>query len=350
MDHRTALSRRFAMTLLAFVALLAIETRSRAELIYDNSSNNQKVFLTLPREFGDEITFAGSARTLTAMAFDVFGETNISFGVRARFRIYSNNGPLPAPPAPQIHPPGDLLYQSPDIPLRAGLQTIRIADLEIPVPGTITWTVEFINGSTEFGKRAGLQVYHPPVVGSSFKDYWVRDSDGFHTYILDEAPASFAARFEALPDPPTVLRTARSLDGVITLQVTGPIGTRQVIEVSSNLRDWEVLGEVSLASTSSATLIDTGATNQPARFYRARSLPAPSSGAVFLSDLSRNDAGVAQMDVVGPVGTTVAIDRSTNLLEWTEIATMELTEAIMRFEDPAAATLPIAFYRLRKIE
>src|SRR5690606_3096816 len=132
-------------------------------------------------------------------------------------------------------------------PIRPGVQPIRIEDLSIPLPESLTWTVQFFGTGTDAGQRAGLQVYHPPRIGRSFTDYWARDPEGFQLYVLSGTPVSFAARFEAGPDPEVRLTLSRT-NGATRLGVTGPLGSEQIIQVSHDLRTWRTLDVVRLAT------------------------------------------------------------------------------------------------------
>ena len=242
-----------------------------AETIYDNAANALDQYVSLPGEFGDEIQFAGSARTVVSLEFEVVGETNIPPVATVRFRLYLNDGPLPPPTEPQFPTPGTVLYESEEIPVHAGVQPVRILDLQVEVPESVIWTAEFLHVGPVNGESAGMRVYHPPVIGRSFRDYWVRDASGFHLYLLDSgAPASFAARFEALPDPPTRLAPSIGSAGNAVIEVSGPIGSTQVLETSSDLTNWVALQSVTLTTNSVATLVDPGPSAGPARYYRTR--------------------------------------------------------------------------------
>src|SRR5690606_23715425 len=113
------------------------------------------------------------------------------------------------------------------------------------------------------------------------KDYWVREPERFQLYILEGVDVSFAARLEAQPDPPTEVSPMVETNGMPTLQITGPIGSDQLIEVSQDLSSWRVLGVVSLARTATNTFVDTETPAGTTRYYRARSSPYPGSTVVL---------------------------------------------------------------------
>jgi hypothetical protein len=319
-----------------------------AELVYDNSANSLNIFLSRQEEYGDEVNLAGTARTLTVLEFQVVGETNLPAGATVVFRFYLNNGPFPPPPDPRIRPPGDLLYQSAAIPIRAGVQPIRIEDVLIPVPPRVsaTWTVQFSGTGTQAGERAGLQVYHPPVVGSSFKDYWVRDADRFRLYVLDENNgASFAARFEAEPDPPTRVIPVSATDGMSTLRIEGPIGSDQLVEVSRDLRSWRVVGVVTLATNAAGIFMDAEAATGMARYYRARSSPYPGS-TVWLKGIRREADGSAVLTLVGPANSQHLLEVSTDGNAWSPQDIIQFSTTTAEYTDPGAKDgAALRFYR-----
>lgn len=272
--------RRRSVTVLAcFLFMALVKQKGGAEIIYDNSTNLQNQFITVPGEFGDEIAFGGSARVLSVIAFEVVGEANLGALARVRFRIYQNNGPIPPPPEPQFPSPGELLYQSNEITVRPGVQPIRIQDLAVAVPDRVTWTVEFFGTGPQVGQRAGLRLFHPAVIGRSFVDYWVRQPSGFRLYLLESgAPASFAAHFEALPDPPVLLRSLPPTNAVPRLQLAGPIGTRHVIETTGDLITWRDLGPANLLTNAVRIFDDPEGFGTAPKFYRARRIVTPPGG------------------------------------------------------------------------
>lgn len=336
--------------LLFFAAALGLVTApTRAELIYDNSGTSLNTFVSRLEEFGDEIDFAGSARTITEMTFQVFGERDLPAGASARFRLYRLNGPILRPPFPAVPSPGEMVYQSPSIPIQPGAQPIRITDLAIDIPSRTVWTVEFQGTTASNGERAGLQVYHPPLVGRSFRDYWVRDTAGFTLFVLDGGvPANFAARFLAQPDPAVEFTTSLNPSGQTVLRVTGPIGSDQIVEVSQDLGNWRALALVSLATNSVATLTDPETPSPSTRYYRTRPSPHPGQ-TVLIQSIRRATNGAATLTLTGPRGSETFLEASADRLNWTTLGLVRFTETTAVYTDPApAATGAIRFYRTRR--
>lgn len=317
--------------------------RARAELVYDNSVNDLNVFLTEATEFGDEVDFAGTARTLSSLAFSVFGERDLPAGVRARFRIYRNDGEIPPKPEPQFRPPGTLLYQSDDIPVRTGLQNIRIVDLAIPVPNKVTWTVEFLGMGPQTGERAGLLVYHPPVVGRSFKDYWYRETTGFRLHVLiSGVAASFAAQFEALPDPAVSLSAQPGPGGVTVVTVNGPIGSEQVIESSPDQNTWRAVGIVNLSTNTAGTFRDQSGGSATA-YYRATRSPYPGN-TVIIRDVRRTSPDATTLTLVGHQGTEHLLEASTDHQNWSLLDVIRFTDSTLTYTNRSDAATT-RFYR-----
>jgi len=200
---------------LSVASALMIGVSASAATIYDNSVNDLSTrFNPGATEVGDEIILAGSQRMLTSFSFEFFalnnGTTNGSFAdqIQARVRFYQNNGPL----FNGYATPGTNFYDSGFFTL--GLPTDRSvavfsAGLDFPVQGLVmpvvsnfTWSVQFRGGS--IGDSAGVDIYGPPVVGQGLKDYW-EFSGGTWTLKTNNVAMNFAAKFDAVPEPSTVV-------------------------------------------------------------------------------------------------------------------------------------------------
>ena len=99
--------------------------------------------------------------------------------------------------------PNTQVYESGFIDLSPGFETHDLTGLAIALPPGVdhlTWTAEF--AGIDPGEQVGLTVYHPPVVGSSFTDFWEKDGSTWETFLFtDGTPASFGAQvFAKVPD------------------------------------------------------------------------------------------------------------------------------------------------------
>ena len=327
--------------LLAVLSLLLAAPLGHAELIYDNSANDLRAFLTRTEEFGDEVIFAGSARTVTAMSFQVFGEPALPPNAKVVFRLYRNGGP--PRPGSQAPTPSELLYQSEQIDVRRGVQVIRILDLQVNVPSTVTWSVAFVGTGTQAGTRAGLQIYHPPVIGRSFRDYWVREPDGWRLYAQAGSSFSFAATFEALPDPEVRITTSAAAGGRTLLTLTGPIGSEQVVEASADTIHWRTVGLVSLATNSTGTLLAPPDASAAGYTYRARPSPNPGN-TVLLQSIQRGPSGSTTVTFAGPPGSEHFLEVSGDQRRWTPVDILRFSSTNATYIDTAAAP-GARFYR-----
>jgi hypothetical protein len=201
-------------TLRAFLAgaLLSSLPLTAAEIVYDNSVNDLAFNLDPgAQEIGDEIFLDGTARWLSEFTFEYWGdntlsETEFAGPVEARIRFYLNDGP-PLDDVPDSSTPSTVFFDSGTFAIdptpRATLtftdfQTDVVLPLTVDLPDSFTWTVEFTGlGVTD---TAGVTIYSPPVIGTSFDDYWVNES-GTWTLQTNVVAIDFAAQFSAVPEP-----------------------------------------------------------------------------------------------------------------------------------------------------
>lgn len=169
-----------------------------ASTIYDNSDparylSNFFAPASSSTEFGDEVTFAGTDRVVTDFKVEYFNDNIASLaGKSVTLRLYSSAGNQTAP--------GALLYSATE-PLGAtGFNTITVSGLSLAVPDNVTWTVQF--GGLAGGDSAGLPLYDPPTIGSSFDDFWQNSGSGFSLFRFPggDPNANFAAQFNAVPE------------------------------------------------------------------------------------------------------------------------------------------------------
>jgi len=200
------------------LAALAVVLGAKADVVYDNSTTYQGMFLASTNEYGDEISLAGTARMVTAFLFEYFGDFTPQGDEMVRFRMYAQDGD-PYPVYPKYLEPGSMLYDSGYMPITTNVNTIRLFMTRIQVPNTLTYTVEFAGLSQTPGDRAGLMFYDPPTVGAelppyqgkpvigSYADFWqkVGGKWDLFSYPSPHPPANFGARVMAIvPEPSTV--------------------------------------------------------------------------------------------------------------------------------------------------
>jgi hypothetical protein len=207
------------ITSLAFLsATLLGSSAGYASIVYDNSTTdlNRSYFPGNGIEFGDEIFLSGSDRTITDFRFETFLSNNSDGNETGTLVLRLNDGPLLSPGR---NAPGTAIYTSAPFDLTTGRGTVVATGLSIDVPSTVdhfTWSV-VLNG-VDAGEQAGLMLYNPPTVGSSFDDFWQNASGTWNTFLVDggATPANFAARITAVPEPSTI-----TLGAVGTLALLG---------------------------------------------------------------------------------------------------------------------------------
>ena len=213
---RINLSKVFSLFAVFFLPAVLPFAASAASIVYDNTAvpatdgSGNQLYYSSSSEFGDEITLdpTSTARTMNSLTFYYFYD-GTSPG-SATLRLYDNSGVGGAP--------GTLLDTSPvaslPVPATAGHQGSLTWDLsgavpQVTVPNTFTWTIQF----SGLSGTAGLLVYGPPTVGSSFNDFWENTAGTWNTRLINggAAPGDFAARVTAVPEPGTLALGAMGL-------------------------------------------------------------------------------------------------------------------------------------------
>ena len=98
--------------------------------------------------------------------------------------------------------PGTLLFTSDPITLSEGYKTYQVDGINVELPDTVTWTVEFtgVTGNElNVGNRAALVLSGTDVVGSSYDDFWQKDASGWMLYQTGSSTETddFAAKLYA---------------------------------------------------------------------------------------------------------------------------------------------------------
>ena len=176
-------------------------------IVYDNPSSGAtppQYFPPTPTlEFGDEITLTTNNTTdriLSQFDFEYYFSGLSVTAQTVTVRLYDNTG---VGNSPSTTP----LYTSDPIPLSTGANgystqpiLIDTALRTITLPEDFTWTVQFSNLAA--GETAGLLLHSPPSVGTSFNQFWQRDSAGAWISMQSGIGVNdFAARVTAVPEP-----------------------------------------------------------------------------------------------------------------------------------------------------
>jgi hypothetical protein len=180
-------------------------------------------------EIGDEIDLApGTSRNLSSFTFQYFAQ-NLASTDEVRVRMYANTGPLSPQGAPTPQDPP--LYDSGNLPVNLlnGRGSMTLNNLNVTVPDTIVWTIQF-TGLTDpnpaapgTSKVAGLAISGDPSPGFSFDDYWEKTTTGWNLYQLGTPYTSnFGAQLtaSAVPEPAATaaVMLSTALLSVVTLR------------------------------------------------------------------------------------------------------------------------------------
>ena len=199
-----------------------------AATIFDNSVNDlipPVQFNPGTNEVGDEITLAGSERTLNMFSFEYWGTntaggSSFSGSVQARVRFYENNGTL----FNGYSSPGTNFFDSGWFSVNATPRSTLIftdgadwlsGSLTLPA-SNMTWSVQFEGmGAND---TVGVDIFAPPVVGQDPPDYWEYDSPGAWALLQNTngIPMDFAAKMET-PEPSSIRLSLLGGLGILTM-------------------------------------------------------------------------------------------------------------------------------------
>jgi len=204
-------------SLIAAVGIMLATAVQGQVPIYDNSQNEAYPIRYYPTpgtlEFGDEVNFdigPGVSRYLTRFDFEYWGINTanpsvFAGNVEVKVKFYKNDGPLSvagyATPSTSIWESGWF-----GISPTERNRIAYLAGSDFAAGGLylaedkLTWTVQFRGmGATD---SVGVDVYGPPVVGTSAQDFWLNDPlDGGWVQKQNEVDMNFACRFFVVPEP-----------------------------------------------------------------------------------------------------------------------------------------------------
>jgi hypothetical protein len=144
---------------------------------------------------------------------------------------------------------------------------------------------------------------------------------------------------------PALAAPSRTGNGQFQFELTGPSGSNYVIQASTNLINWVPIATAVIPASGVITIVDPYATNFSRRFYRAARFSAALIAPV-MSALIRLGGGQMQLQLSGMAGSNYIIHASTNLADWTPIATNLIPAAgIVTVTDSAATNYSRRFYR-----
>jgi hypothetical protein len=167
---------------------------------------------------------------MTGFSFEYWGVSTdnpsvFTGAVQARVQFYVNNGApfngYSTPSATSFYN-SDWFAVSPTLTGRSTLVFTPGSD-NIPVGGLflpssdMTWSVQFKNMAAS--DSVGVDIYSPPTVGTEvgdFGDYW-QNNGGWSLMTNTVSKMDFAARFDAVPEPSSLVLALSGGVGILTL-------------------------------------------------------------------------------------------------------------------------------------
>lgn len=182
------------------------------------------------QQWGDQVTLAGTSRTITGMVVYTMGDFLTPTGnEKIRIRFYANDGREVG--AQQLPEPETVLWDSGPVTMKPGWRAQYLPVPSIVVPDTFTWSATFEGTTGMPFNRAGLCYFGPPTVGTSGTFIWRKDPGQDWTYQSSNwsngatAYGSFGAAFWADGDPaPVVFDTTQAPTRAFRVTPTAEIG------------------------------------------------------------------------------------------------------------------------------
>ena len=184
-----------------FAIELVAHTGTSKNVVYNATKDTiYEAYFKVGTEFGDEIVLSDTS-TSTELSFEVYAElANAPATGTAKLRIYANDGvEAIIGGGDPTKGPGTLLYESSMINLLEGYNTYTVSGITADLPRNITWTVEFggVTGNQlNSGNNAALILGGTDVIGTSYDDFWQKDSSGWTIYSSSDSKQDndFSAR------------------------------------------------------------------------------------------------------------------------------------------------------------
>jgi hypothetical protein len=153
----------------------------------------------------------------------------------------------------------------------------------------------------------------------------------------------YIAQANLAPSPPVPphFQDWRFTAGRFGCDLDGQAGRKLLLQASSDLKYWVTLRACQLTNTPLG-FIDPESQLYPKRFYRLRAAEG-----LALIEQPRCLGGQFNLNLVGELGRAAVIEGSTNLVNWTALATNLLGDSPCCFSDPASTNFPARFYRAR---
>jgi hypothetical protein len=327
-----------------FLAVCLLNS-ARAEVVFDNTQTDQATFWPSTSEYGDEIQLAGSARVITAIHMEYYGDFEPPTGTeKVRVRLYAKDGPPIHFPDLDITSPGTLLYESEKQAIYPGYNVLTLNQLSVPVSNVVIWTVQFEGCAGTYpgmgySNRAGLMFYHPPVVGQSYDDFWMnKPEEGWMVYNFpSNIKANYGIRLEAGPEPPLeILSNTALAEGGRELVLNGPGFRTAELQCSPDETNWTTLRFIPFLGQP-VTYVDRGAPQEEPRYYR---LNLPTNDVLSLVAVGFNPYREFQLKLLGAPSRRFFFEGSADFQHWSVLRTNDFKSMVYQYADWQLAAYP----------
>ena len=185
-------------------------SRTNVKTLYNNSTTRSGPFTGIQGGdetwIGDEVNLAGTNRFMTGFSFELFAVATVGLTLDVELRL--NDGP----PFNGYQTPGTLVYCYYGVNLaNSAGSTLNFdaTDLDdfdglpdggsfIPGVSALTLAVRYhFNGG---GGVAGVALYDPPAVGSSYRDFWEQEDQQWKLKFSTNQTVNFGMRIETTPE------------------------------------------------------------------------------------------------------------------------------------------------------
>jgi len=182
---------------MSMILVMMFAHSASGAVVYENTLVVPNVGAGTQMQLGDEITLAGTERTVTELQIGVNLQGHSG---TADFQawIYANDGP--------DGEPGTMLWASEvmeAVPLSGDNEFIVFDVPNVVVPDTFTWTQQNRNATPV---AVNILLCDPPSIGSSDRNYgWFGSPASWGKSAGIQWPANYMARVIAVPEPTSIL-------------------------------------------------------------------------------------------------------------------------------------------------